>query len=154
MFLSALLQMKKRAQDASKNAVVNIVSNYNNVESSSATEFECHEGAIMAWRRAQGRIRASKKASKTMLGQAILAMTDLRGVSDAALVSLLPWLGEAEQERWRRFQRSERRRQFIVGRVLARMLLGELCGVAPGALQLHERGGRGRRWQVPTVRKD
>ncbi|UUZ48396.1 hypothetical protein LP420_37200 [Massilia sp. B-10] len=50
-----------------------------------------------------------------MLGQAILAMTDLRGVSDAALVSLLPWLGEAEQERWRRFQRSERRRQFIVG---------------------------------------
>lgn len=48
VFLSALLQMKKRAQDAGANAVVNIVSNYNNVESSSATEFECHEGAIMA----------------------------------------------------------------------------------------------------------
>lgn len=78
-----------------------------------------------------------------MLGQAILAMTDLRGVSDAALASLLPWLGEAEQARWHRFQRSERRRQFIAGRVLARMLLGELCGVAPGALQLQERAGQG-----------
>lgn len=30
------------------NAVVNIVSNFNNVEMASATEFECAEGAIMA----------------------------------------------------------------------------------------------------------
>ncbi|MFC0250535.1 hypothetical protein [Massilia consociata] len=29
------------------NAVVNIVSNYKNVENSSATEFECHDGAMM-----------------------------------------------------------------------------------------------------------
>lgn len=48
VFLSALLQLKKHAQDVGANAVINIVSNYNNIETASATEFECHEGAIMA----------------------------------------------------------------------------------------------------------
>lgn len=47
-FLSAMLQLQKKAKAQGANAVVNIVSNYNNVESPSATEFECHEGAIMA----------------------------------------------------------------------------------------------------------
>lgn len=48
VFLSAMLQMQKRAKELGANAVINIVSNYKNVEFSSATEFECHEGAIMA----------------------------------------------------------------------------------------------------------
>lgn len=48
VFLSAMLNLQKRAQEAGANAVVNIVSNYNNVEHASATEFECHAGAIMA----------------------------------------------------------------------------------------------------------
>ncbi|MDB5768569.1 MAG: excinuclease ATPase subunit [Collimonas fungivorans] len=48
VFLSAMLNLQKRAQEAGANAVVNIVSNYNNVEHASATEFECHVGAIMA----------------------------------------------------------------------------------------------------------
>jgi uncharacterized protein YbjQ (UPF0145 family) len=47
-FLSAMLRLEKRAKDLGANAVVNIVSNYNNVESSSETEFECHAGGIMA----------------------------------------------------------------------------------------------------------
>jgi 4'-phosphopantetheinyl transferase len=75
--------------------------------------------------------------------QAILAMADLRGIGDAAFASLLPWLGEAEQERCRRFGRAARRHQFIAGRVLARMLLGELLGAAPASLQLQERAGQG-----------
>jgi uncharacterized protein YbjQ (UPF0145 family) len=47
-FLSAMMRLEKRAKDLGANAVVNITSNYGNVESASATEFECHEGAIMA----------------------------------------------------------------------------------------------------------
>lgn len=48
VFLSAMMRLEKRAKELGANAVVNIVSNYNNVESASATEFECHAGAIMA----------------------------------------------------------------------------------------------------------
>ena len=46
-FLSAMLALQKRAQDLGANAVVNIVSNYGNNESSSETEFECHVGNIV-----------------------------------------------------------------------------------------------------------
>jgi len=48
VFLSAMLQLQKHAQAVGANAVVNIRSNYNNIEKSSATEFECHAGALMA----------------------------------------------------------------------------------------------------------
>jgi imidazole glycerol phosphate synthase subunit HisF len=48
VFLSDLLQLQKRAQQLGANAVINIVSNYNNVENSSDTEFECHVGMLMA----------------------------------------------------------------------------------------------------------
>ena len=49
-FLSAMLALQKRAQSVGADAVVNIVSNYKNIENSSATEFECHEGTMRrAW---------------------------------------------------------------------------------------------------------
>jgi uncharacterized protein YbjQ (UPF0145 family) len=48
VFLSAMLQLQKRAQAMGANAVINIVSNFNNVEMSSQTEFECADGALMA----------------------------------------------------------------------------------------------------------
>jgi len=48
VFLSAMLQLQKRAHDVGANAVINIVSNYNDKEMASQTEFECHDGAIMA----------------------------------------------------------------------------------------------------------
>lgn len=47
-FLSAMLQLQKRARAVGANAVINIVSNYKNVPMSSATEFECHDGALMS----------------------------------------------------------------------------------------------------------
>ncbi|MBV8635102.1 MAG: excinuclease ATPase subunit [Burkholderiaceae bacterium] len=46
-FLSGLLSLQKRAQELGANAVVNIKSNYNNIEYSSQTDFECHVGGIM-----------------------------------------------------------------------------------------------------------
>jgi len=48
VFLSAMLQLQKRAVEVGANAVVHIVSNYDDKEMSSQTEFECHAGAIMS----------------------------------------------------------------------------------------------------------
>jgi uncharacterized protein YbjQ (UPF0145 family) len=48
VFLSAMLQLQKRAQSVGANAVINIVSNFNDKEMSSRTEFECANGALMA----------------------------------------------------------------------------------------------------------
>lgn len=47
-FLSAMLRLQKRATELGADAVVNIVSNYKNEEMSSESEFECHDGAMMA----------------------------------------------------------------------------------------------------------
>lgn len=47
VFLTDMLALQKRAQELGANAVINIVSNYDNIENSSATEFECHVGGIM-----------------------------------------------------------------------------------------------------------
>lgn len=48
VFLSAMLRLQARAKELGADAVVNIVSNYKNVERSSTTDFECHDGAIMS----------------------------------------------------------------------------------------------------------
>jgi uncharacterized protein YbjQ (UPF0145 family) len=47
-FLSAVLQLQTRAKELGANAVVNIVSYYKKNEMSSATEFECHKGGLIA----------------------------------------------------------------------------------------------------------
>ena len=44
-FISALVELQKRAKQLDATAVVNIVSYYKRVEMSSTTEFECHEGS-------------------------------------------------------------------------------------------------------------
>lgn len=48
VFLSAMLQLQKRAEQLGADAVVNIVSNYKKVEFASEKEFECHVGMLMA----------------------------------------------------------------------------------------------------------
>jgi uncharacterized protein YbjQ (UPF0145 family) len=47
-FLSAVLELQERAQKEDGNAVVNIVSNYKNQQTSSETEYMCGNGALMA----------------------------------------------------------------------------------------------------------
>src|SRR5258705_142251 len=47
-FLSAMISLEKRAKQLGANAVVNIVSYYKKDIMSSATEFECHAGAVIA----------------------------------------------------------------------------------------------------------
>jgi uncharacterized protein YbjQ (UPF0145 family) len=46
-FLSAMIQMKERAEKLGANAVVNIVSYYKKEEVTSTTEFECHDGGFV-----------------------------------------------------------------------------------------------------------
>jgi uncharacterized protein YbjQ (UPF0145 family) len=46
-FMSAILQMQKRAEALGANAVINIVSYYKKNEVKSATEYECHNGGFM-----------------------------------------------------------------------------------------------------------
>lgn len=48
VFLSAMIQLDKRAKQLGANAVVNIVSYYQKNVTSSQTEFECHAGNIVA----------------------------------------------------------------------------------------------------------
>lgn len=47
-FLSALVALEKKAKSLGANAVINVVSYYQKNTMSSATEFECHAGAVIA----------------------------------------------------------------------------------------------------------
>jgi hypothetical protein len=48
VLLSALLTLQERTIKEGGNAVINIASNYKKKKMSSATEYECHAGTIMA----------------------------------------------------------------------------------------------------------
>ncbi|MES2018978.1 MAG: 4'-phosphopantetheinyl transferase superfamily protein [Pseudomonadota bacterium] len=69
-------------------------------------------------------------------------LIDGRTISDAQVDALLAWLGPGEMARYQRFVRRERKRQFVIGRVLARQMLGPLLGVAPRTLQIDDRIGQ------------
>jgi uncharacterized protein YbjQ (UPF0145 family) len=43
-----MLRLQQEAREMGANAVINIVSNYKNAETSSETQFECHDGALMS----------------------------------------------------------------------------------------------------------
>ena len=70
-------------------------------------------------------------------------LADAAALDEPALAACAGWLGGGERERLARFVRAERRIQFIGGRALLRRALGELLGVAPGAIALQERPGLG-----------
>ena len=53
----------------------------------------------------------------------------------------LPRLDLSEAERYARFTRRQRQRQFLLGRILLRRAVGSLTGVAPDAISVMERPG-------------
>jgi 4'-phosphopantetheinyl transferase len=77
-----------------------------------------------------------------ILTHAALRLIDGRGVSDQALARLAHWLGPAETQRCQGFVRHERRRQFLIGRILLRQALGQLLNLAPHTVMLDERPGQ------------
>lgn len=74
-------------------------------------------------------------------GDTLLWLVDSAALPGPALAAGLGWLGEAERLRHARFLRAERARQFVAGRVLLRLAIGALLGVAPRSVELLERPG-------------
>lgn len=72
----------------------------------------------------------------------LLLITDSSALSNNASDTYKVWLNEAEQQRYTRFLRAERRRQFLAGRALLRLVLSRLIGEAPAAIVLRERPGQ------------
>jgi 4'-phosphopantetheinyl transferase len=87
-----------------------------------------------------------------MSSRAALWLADADAVSDEALQRYRGWLAPGELEREARFTRRQRRCQFIVGRVLLRMALGRLLGVASQAVHLDEQAGRAPKLVAPLLR--
>ena len=69
---------------------------------------------------------------------ASLLMVDADAVPDADLPRWREWLAPGEQARCQRFARAQRLRQFVIGRVLARMALGQVLNVPARAVVLEE----------------
>ncbi len=61
VFLSAVLELQERVRKEGGNAVINITSNYRNVERQSATEFTCGTGAVIAGVALKGEVVTLKK---------------------------------------------------------------------------------------------
>lgn len=80
-----------------------------------------------------------------------LWMVDADAVADADLLRFRGWLGPSEMARYQRFVRSQRQRQFVVGRVLLRMALGALLNVAPAAVRLEEQVGKAPLLSAPLL---
>lgn len=77
-----------------------------------------------------------------MAASLALHLVDGRCIAGAALDEFATWLAPAEAARYQRFVRPERRRQFVIGRVLARQALAELLGVTPRMLCIEDRPGQ------------
>lgn len=79
-------------------------------------------------------------------------MVDADAVTEAELQRLRGWLSPGEMARHQRFVRAYRQRQFVVGRVLLRMALGRLLGVAPQDVRLEEQVGKAPRLAAPVLK--
>jgi len=77
-----------------------------------------------------------------MRPQATLWLLDLAATDDATLAQGLEGLGASVQQRYRRFRRPERQRQFVAGRLLLRRALADASPeVAASDIQFIERPG-------------
>lgn len=84
--------------------------------------------------------------------KATLWMVDADAVADADLQRWRGWLSADEMARHQRFVRAQRQRQFIVGRVLLRMMLARLLGVTPQEIRLDEQVGKAPRMVAPAIK--
>ncbi len=74
-------------------------------------------------------------------GSTLLWLTDTASLPADWFDAAASWLSASERLRHGRFVREERRRQFLAGRVLLRLALGQVLDVAPRSVQLLERAG-------------
>ncbi|WP_422975892.1 4-phosphopantetheinyl transferase [Undibacterium sp. Ji49W] len=71
-------------------------------------------------------------------------------IEDRELACYTSWLGPTELQRYQRFVRSERQRQFLLGRILLRHSLSQLLDVPVSVLQLTERPGNAPQLDFPV----
>ncbi|MDZ5635949.1 4-phosphopantetheinyl transferase [Janthinobacterium sp. GMG1] len=81
---------------------------------------------------------------------ASICLLDSRSIDLAQLTQYETWLGPAETARYARFVRPLRRRQFLLGRALLRVAMGEMLEVAPESIALEERSGQAPRLLAPA----
>jgi 4'-phosphopantetheinyl transferase len=84
----------------------------------------------------------SKSQTNDVSALATVWLLDGRTVSDHQLLPYLAWLNPDEQQRYQRFLRPERQRQFLLGRFLLRCALGNLLNTDPSSISLSEQAGR------------
>jgi 4'-phosphopantetheinyl transferase len=70
--------------------------------------------------------------------------------SDADLAFFLRQLGSSEADRYRAFARPERRRQFLIGRMMLRFAVGHLLGLPCKSLSVEERPTDAPRLVLPS----
>jgi 4'-phosphopantetheinyl transferase len=87
-----------------------------------------------------------------MSAAASLWMVDADAVADADLLRYRGWLTPGETARYQRFVRAQRQRQFVVGRVLLRMALGRMLGVAAQDVRLEEQVGKAPLLAAPVLK--
>ena len=68
-------------------------------------------------------------------------LVDGRTVTDEKLLPHIAWLNMAEKNRYGRFARPQRQRQFLIGRVLLRLALAKSLQIRPQSIVFSERRG-------------
>lgn len=69
-------------------------------------------------------------------------LVDGDAIDDTQFAAMVPWLSDSEAARFARFVRRERQRQFVLGRVLLRSMLGNLYGLPARSFVLDDRPGQ------------
>ena len=85
------------------------------------------------------------------MAAATIWLVDAERVDAPTLESWVSWLSASETERYARFVRPERQRQFLTGRVLLRSALAALLKVEARSVLLNERPGMGPRLIMPAL---
>ena len=84
-----------------------------------------------------------------MAHSAAVRLVDGRAIGEDALAPFVGWLSPDEAQRYARFVRPLRRRQFLIGRILLRQTLGPLLGVPADTVKLVEQPGNAPRLDWP-----
>jgi len=107
---------------------------------SSPTEFECHAGAA-AHAILRGDLSRSPMNDAGGASASLWLLDGSQVQEDQLTGFAAKKLGASEKERFYRFARRQRGRQFLLGRMLLRCAVADLAGLSPNDVQVFERPG-------------
>ena len=135
-----MIALERRAKQLGANAVVNIVSYYQRVEMSSTTDFECHAGAVIAGVHSRATLSRLTNNKIDMFSAAVWLL-DGNLVDENDIGFFEQQLGASETIKYAGFKQRERKRQFLLGRMLLRFTVSNLLCLRQDALDVVERTG-------------